>query len=202
MFHRLYPERTYSDFETIPPVIIRSLLFVENRELLDPNASRRNPAVEWDRLAKAFGDMTIHWFRPSEPIAGGSTLATQIEKVRHSPEGRTSSAVEKARQMVAASLRAYAGGEETMAARQRIVRDYLNSLPLASRPGYGEVCGLGDGLWVWFGSDFEEVNRLLWLIDAEPEAPPLAGAGKSIPQGTESGAGRQETDGLPERRSK
>ena len=174
LFHRLYPERTYSDFEMIPPVIIRSLLFVENRELLDPKASRRNPAVEWDRLAKALGDVTIHWVRPSTPIAGGSTLATQIEKVRHSPEGRTSSAVEKARQMVAASLGAYAGGEETMAARRQIVQDYLNSLPLASRPGYGEVCGLGDGLWVWFGANFGEVNRLLWLMDSEPEATPLA----------------------------
>jgi membrane peptidoglycan carboxypeptidase len=173
LFRRLYPERTYADFETIPPVIVRSLLFIENRELLDPGTGRRNPVLEWDRLAKAVGDATIHWFRQSQPVAGGSTLATQIEKVRHSPEGRTSSAVEKARQMAAASIRAYMDGEETMSARRRIVRDYLNSLPLASRSGHGEVCGLGDGLWVWFGADFNEVNRLLWLIDAEPAAAPL-----------------------------
>ena len=167
LYRRRYPERTYSDFESIPPVIVRSLLFVENRELLDPNAARRNPVLEWERLAKAVRDVATHVLRPSTPVAGGSTLATQIEKVRHSPEGRTSSIVEKGRQMAAASLRAYTDGEETITARRRIVRDYLNSLPLASRPGYGEVSGIGDGLWLWFGSDFNDVNRLLWQVDAE-----------------------------------
>jgi membrane peptidoglycan carboxypeptidase len=34
-------------------------------------------------------------------------------------------------------------------------------MPLAAVPGYGEVHGLGDGLWLWFGADFATVNRLL-----------------------------------------
>jgi membrane peptidoglycan carboxypeptidase len=63
--------------------------------------------------------------------------------------------------MLSASLRAYRGGRETEEARRRIVRDYLNSIPLSAAPGYGEVHGLGDGLAVWFGADFGEVNRLL-----------------------------------------
>ena len=49
--------------------------------------------------------------RPDRAGPGGSTLATQIEKFRHSPEGITSSPREKLRQMLSASLRAYHGGE-------------------------------------------------------------------------------------------
>jgi hypothetical protein len=38
----------------------------------------------------------------------------------------------------------------------------LNSLPLAAVPNYGEVTGLGDGLGVWFGTDFDRINGLLY----------------------------------------
>ena len=40
-------------------------------------------------------------------------------------------------------------------------RKHLNTVPLAAVPGRGEVLGLGDGLWAWYGRDFAEVNRLL-----------------------------------------
>jgi membrane peptidoglycan carboxypeptidase len=95
-------------------------------------------------------------------VPGASTLATQLEKFRHSPDGRTGSTREKLLQMEAASLRSYLGGENTEAARRRIVTDYLNSVPLAAIAGYGEVTGLCDGLWAWYGADADEVNRLLW----------------------------------------
>lgn len=171
---RLYPERIYPDFKAIPSVVVGTLLFIENRELLDPSTPRRNPAVEWDRLSGAVGNFMIQWLRPGESLAGGSTLATQLEKLRHSPGGRTESIAEKARQMTSASLRAYIDGEETLPARKRIVRDYLNSLPLASRSGYGEIYGLGDGLWAWFGADFDRANRILREIENKPpEAPSI-----------------------------
>ena len=64
-------------------------------------------------------------------------------------------------QMTSASLRAYRDGPDTSAARRQIVVDYLNSTPLAARAGFGEVNGLGDGLYAWFGSDLEQVNRSL-----------------------------------------
>jgi hypothetical protein len=63
--------------------------------------------------------------------------------------------------MEAAALRSYLGGENTEAARRRIVADYLNSVPLAAIAGHGEVTGLGDGLWTWYGVDPHEVNQLL-----------------------------------------
>ncbi len=156
------PERLYADFASIPDLVVHSLLFIENREALDSRYPYKNPAVEWDRLANAvFGLALANLGVSPDASGGGSTLATQIEKLRHSPGGRTSGVGDKLRQMVSASLRSYAGGRNTAAARRRIVTDYLNSLPLAAIPGYGEVHGLGDGLWAWFGADFDEVNRAL-----------------------------------------
>jgi len=155
-----FPERAYANFDEIPPLVVNTLLFIENREMLEPRTPYQNPAVEWDRLVKAVYDSTMAKVT-SHQASGGSTLATQLEKVRHSPNGRTSSPADKARQMLSASLRAYQDGAVTVDSRRRIVSDYINSVPLSSSPGYGEVHGLGDGLWIWFGADFEAANRLL-----------------------------------------
>jgi membrane peptidoglycan carboxypeptidase len=155
------PERSFESFAAVPPVLVETLLFIENRELLDPKLPRANPAVEWDRLATAFAALLVNKVTEGGNSPGGSTLATQMEKFRHSPEGRTADVSEKLRQMLSASLRGYLGGRNTTAARQRIVVDYLNSTPLAARAGFGEVIGLGDGLWAWFGTDFAEARACL-----------------------------------------
>lgn len=156
------PERVYAEFGSIPRLVREALLFVENRELLDPNdPPTRNPAVEWDRFGKAVIDQALRRVIDDHSAGGGSTLATQIEKYRHSPDGRTDSAGEKLRQMASATLRAYSRGEDTTPRRREIVLDYLNTVPLAARAGFGEVNGIGDGMWAWFGRDFENVNRLL-----------------------------------------
>src|SRR3546814_18747785 len=75
-----------------------------------------------------------------------------MEKFRHSPEGRTGNVSDKLRQMISASLRGYREGQDTTAVRRQIVVDYLNSTPLAARPGFGAVIGVGDGLRAWFGT--------------------------------------------------
>ena len=161
MYDARRPVRTYPNFQSLPDLTVQSLLFIENRELLDPNYPYRNPAVEWDRLARSILQLGIHQLDPEKRVTGGSTLATQMEKYRHSDEGRTSSPSEKFRQVASASLRAYLHGEETMESRQRIVTEYINSLPLGAVRGHGEVIGVGDGLEAWYGVDFDEVNRLL-----------------------------------------
>jgi membrane peptidoglycan carboxypeptidase len=161
-----YPERLYTTFEELPELLVHTLLFIENRELLDARYPYRNPAVEWDRFGKALLDKAIHVVKRDHHVAGGSTLATQLEKFRHSPEGRTTAALEKLRQMVSASLRAYQQGAETLAVRRQIILDYINTMPLAALPGYGEVHGLGDGLWAWYNVELSHVQRLL----AGPEA--------------------------------
>lgn len=170
IWHSIYPERVYAGFDSIPPLVVQSLLFVENRELLDQQYPHKNPVIEWDRLARAAFDWAWGKVNTSHQVPGGSTLATQIEKFRHSPEGQTMSAGDKLRQMASGSLRAYMDGETTFEARRRIVLDYLNSTPLSARPGFGEVIGIGDGLWAWYGVEFDEVNRL--LAGLPPGMPP------------------------------
>jgi membrane peptidoglycan carboxypeptidase len=161
LYDARYPERTYAGFGAVPPLVANTLLFIENRELLDGTYPHRNPAVEWDRFALAVASIPLKIVDPDNPRAGGSTLATQIEKYRHSPEGRTSNGVEKLRQMMSASVRAYRFGPDTTRVRHQILVDYLNSTPLSARPGIGEVNGLGDGLWAWYGTDFERANQIL-----------------------------------------
>ena len=156
-----YPERTYAGFESVPRLLVDSLRFIEDRELLDPRFPLRNPAVEWDRFSKALADQALRRLDESHTAGGGSTLATQIEKYRHSPEGRTDTAREKLRQMASASLRAYLDGANTLPRQRQIIVDYLNTVPLSAKAGFGEVNGIGDGLWAWYGRDFAEVNRLL-----------------------------------------
>ena len=156
-----YPQQGYADFASIPPQVVNSLLFIENRQLLDPTQPLANPAVDWPRFAMAALSQLGKMLDVQDQSAGGSTLATQLEKYRHSPDGLTLSAGEKLRQMISASVRAYQQGPQTLEARQRIVRDYLNSVPLSAAPGHGEVHGLADGLRIWYGADFERNNALL-----------------------------------------
>ncbi|MGP0172180.1 transglycosylase domain-containing protein [Pseudomonas sp. NCHU5208] len=168
-FH--YPRQGYASFTDIPPLIVNSLLFIENRHLLDPEQPLANPAVDWPRFAMAALSQLGKLLDLQNQSAGGSTLATQLEKYRHSPDGLTLSGGEKLRQMISASVRAYQQGPQTLAARQRIVRDYLNSVPLSAAPGHGEVHGLADGLHIWYGADFAQVNALL-----DPARTPQASA--------------------------
>lgn len=168
------PSPGYASFEAVPPVVVDALVFVENRELLDRVHPHRNPALEWDRIAQASAQLARDALDLGGPAAGGSTLATQIEKFRHSPRGVTASPLEKLRQIAAASLRAYRNGHDTRAVRRDLVVDYLDSLPLAAAPGHGEVLGLRDGLEAWYGADFDEVNALLRAL---PRSGPPSEAG-------------------------
>ncbi|MEN9597091.1 MAG: hypothetical protein RL236_1525 [Pseudomonadota bacterium] len=161
LFAAAYPIYGYPNFDVIPPVILNTLLYIENRELLNENRKNVNPAVEWDRLGFAVLQMMAKKLGVDRNVPGGSTLATQIEKYRHSPNGYTESVYEKIRQMASASIRAYLLGVDTREMRRQIALAYLNTMPLAASEKSGEVHGLGDGLVSWFGADFKEVNNLL-----------------------------------------
>lgn len=202
-----FPERHYRDFADVPPVIARSLLFVENQGLLDPEYPTRNPALDWRRLGRAGLDQVLSVVDRNRETPGGSTLATQIEKYRHSPNGRTSSVEEKLRQMVSASVRAYRDGPDTSRARERIVTEYLNTVPLSARNGHGEIHGIGDGMYYWYGEDFDTANRLLRQLghgdlgphDAlqdEPPHPIREGMPKGMQEAVESGLRPGQTEGL------
>lgn len=165
MYTVRYPGQVYAHFEDIPELVVNSLLFIENRELLDVQHPTRNPAVEWDRLFKAVGELLLSKMVDEGNVPGGSTLATQIEKYRHSPDGLTLSAKDKLKQMATASARAYRDGEDTTRYRREIVLTYVNTVPLAARSGYGEVNGIGDGLLVWYSAQPKKVNEMLRRLE-------------------------------------
>ena len=164
-----YPQQLYSSFASIPPVVVNSLLFIENRFLLDPRQPLANPAVDWPRFGMAAWSQVAKLLHVPGQSAGGSTLATQLEKYRHSPDGLTVNGAEKIRQMISATVRAYQAGPQTLEARQNIVRDYLNSVPLSAVPGHGEVHGMAEGLRVWYGSDFNQANEALTSTATDPQ---------------------------------
>ena len=132
-----------------------------------------------------------HWQR-----GGASTLATQTVKFRESPGGRTDKIGEKLRQMVTAAADAYRDGPDTLPARQNILVTYLNSTPLASYPGYGEVIGLPEAMWIWYGTDFAEADSLLDSAGHDPAAaggPPGPGLSRDAEPAARGTAGRPIT---------
>lgn len=174
------PQHVYPDAAAIPPLLAQALSFIENRELLRPPSASHNPAVEWDRLGRALIDQAQAIVEPDHPAAGGSTLATQLEKFRHSPDGRTAGVRDKYLQVVSASVRAYRDGEDTGAARQRILLDYVNGLPLGALRGYGEVNGVLDGLHAWYGADLDATNRALRLSAEQVQVDPSAQGARAL----------------------
>ena len=148
-------------YDEIPPLVVRSLLFIENRQLRDGGSATRNPAIDWGRSVKAAGLWIGRHVGLPLRLEGGSTLAVQLVKYDHSSEGRTHTPVDKLRQIAAASLAAYRGGANTEQERRDVVLDYLNTVPLAATPERGEISGLEDGLRAWFGLDPDRVRRAL-----------------------------------------
>lgn len=171
LFSALYPQLIYDSFERVPRVIVDTLLLIENRDMLDPRYPHKNPTLDWPRLVRAAFDNLVAKIFPGHESPGGSTLATQIEKYRHSPEGRTVSIKDKAVQMISATLRAYQDGQETTLARQRVITDYINSVPLGAIPGAGEIRGIGHGLVAWHGANFGQVNALLDDVQSPAKDP-------------------------------
>lgn len=167
LFDARFPRQVYADYDSIPPVLAQSLLFVEDRQLIEKQANTHNNAINWGRFGRAVRDNMLKKIHIGGNAPGGSTLATQTEKFRHSPDGITRTGKEKLEQMMTASTRNYSEGRDTRVAGQRIVLDYLNSIPLSSFPGAGEITGFGDGMTAWFGADFAEVNRLLKKPDSQ-----------------------------------
>lgn len=168
LFRYAQADFLFAKIDDIPPLLVKTLLFLENRDLDRPASPWQNPVIEWDRTLKAALYYIGSKLQLPVPVQGGSTLAVQLEKFRHSPHGRTDNPLDKLRQIVGASLKAYQEGPNTRAWRERIVVDYLNTVPLAAAPSYGEIHGLGEGLYAWFGLPLRDVVRELHGTNATP----------------------------------
>lgn len=161
LFRYAQSEFLFEKIDDIPPLLVNTLLYLENRDLHRPASPWQNPVIEWDRMIKAALMYVAAKLHMPVPVQGGSTLAVQLEKFRHSPNGRTDTPLEKLRQIIGASLKAYREGANTRAWRDRIIVDYFNTVPLAAAPGYGEIHGLGEGLHAWFGMPLAEAVAAL-----------------------------------------
>jgi len=58
----------------------------------------------------------------------------------------------------------------------------INSIPLSAAPSWGEVAGLGDGLTVWYGADFQQVNHLLATSEEAIVPPQVEERGRAYRQ--------------------
>lgn len=154
------PNLIYENYEDIPPILVRMLLFVENKELLE---GKGNPVIEWDRLMLNTAQLFLSKFHILK-TSGASTLATQTEKFQHSPDGKTKGVKEKAQQMLSASILAY---KDISSARRNIILSYINSVPFGSGKN-GEIFGFRDALKYYFSTDKigtpEEIKNALALV--------------------------------------
>lgn len=161
LYKSMYPTHVYSHFDSIPKPIATTLMYIEDRNLLDSSQLRKNPAIDWERTLFSVAQLVMSKIGPRKNIPGASTLATQVEKFRYWPGGRTLNIYDKLYQMKAASLRAYQGGPNTLAARKQILLNHLNGSPFSAYPRYGEVNGIGEALAVWYGANIDSVNYYL-----------------------------------------
>ncbi|WP_333608081.1 transglycosylase domain-containing protein [Arsukibacterium sp.] len=162
------PGFQFKELAEVAPLLVDMLLFIENRQLLQ-DADYANPAIDWTRLGAAVLSQTQRSLGFDAPAAGGSTLATQIEKYQHSAQGFTSGFGDKFKQLVSASSRAYLNGRDTQHSRRQIILHYLNTVPLAATPQLGEVHGLGEGPQAWFNANPAQVNQLLMQPQSSAE---------------------------------
>ncbi|RAL23791.1 hypothetical protein DL240_06455 [Lujinxingia litoralis] len=149
-------------WETPPQLARDAAIVLENRALDNRAHAYTNPAVDWTRLGVATLSQVRARVDSGHRAIGGSTLAVQMEKFRHSPGGRTHSTSEKARQTLTAWLRAYSHGRDAQSWSQQLVTDWLNSVPLGHRAGYGPIQGVAEGMWAWYGRSLNEVEWALY----------------------------------------
>ncbi len=168
LYRARYPARTYRDFASIPPLVVDSLLFIEDRDLLAANDPERNPAVDWDRFALAARRPRRRPGRSAVAPGRGQHAGDPDRQIPPFPTGPHAGCREKLRQMVTAAIHAYRHGPDTIVARRRIITAYLNSEPLGSRKGYGEIIGLPEALWRWYGTDLGAARRVLTAPAATP----------------------------------
>src|SRR5438874_3790509 len=91
LFDAMRNRRVFGSYAEVPPVVARSLLYIENRRLQSDRIPTLNPALDWGRMVKASGLWIGRQLGLPLRIEGGSTLAVQLVKYHHANEGRTRS---------------------------------------------------------------------------------------------------------------
>ena len=156
--HGRFPDAVYRDFASIPPLVVADA------------ALHREPRAARARLAATQPGDRMGPPRARDPhaaLAAGAAARACRAAARSRRSSRSTCTRRAATPRAAATSCARSAprrcaptstGRTRRRARRRIVLDYLNSVPLAARAGFGELRGLGDALWAWHGADFAEVN--------------------------------------------
>ena len=148
------PERVFESFDAIPPADRQHPAL--RREPRPPRPAAPSSQPGRRMVSAGQGDRLRH------PRPAGTAGRGRSARARSPPRSRSSGTRGRdAPDLAGREAQADALGEparvsgrhDTLPARRQIVVDYLNSTPLAAAPGYGEVLGLGDGLWAWYGVD-------------------------------------------------
>ena len=95
------------------------------------------------------------------PVQGGSTLAVQLEKFRHSPNGRTDTPSKAAPDSRAPASKPTAPAPIPAPGASASSSIISITVPLAAAPGYGEIHGLGEALFAWFGMRLDQAAAAL-----------------------------------------
>lgn len=155
----------YDDFVVVLFWVVQVLMFIENCDLFDEFWLNMNLVVDWVCFSCVILGCVGCMVSDDFDVLGGSILVIQIEKYCYFLDGIICDGSEKLCQMVLGSVCVYCDGEEILLVCYWIFVDYFNIVLFFVVFGYGEVNGLGDGLWVWFVVDFVEVNVLLVVFD-------------------------------------
>lgn len=166
IYEAKYPRQIFNSFDEIPEIWWKTLLEVENRELLDHQNDGKNVTIEVDRLVKAIVLKKLkEWGAPVEN-PGGSGLAVQIEKMLHSPDGQSrGDKEEKKRQILTAMAKYYKDHDA-----KKFVVTYFNIVSLASTKLDGNVDGYAEAMHIWYGRDLELVKKTLTTPDDQLDA--------------------------------
>lgn len=161
MYRTSYPIHAYTTYNDIPDLVKFTLFFIEDRSHLKAQHLKRSPVVEWDRLALAGGEYMLDKIGLERNVPGASTLVTQYFKFTHDPDGQTADMMAKWRQMYSASLYIYQMDKNKKEQTQKIVTQYINSIPMSAQRNWGSVHGLGDSIYAYYGQDFNDINDAL-----------------------------------------
>jgi len=147
-----YPDRVFTDFHIIPPLLTDTLLYIEIASCLRTALSPATRSLNGIVFSTPFLD------RWRANLCPASTQAAAV----HSQHRLKNFAIHPAAKQITRSIKCAKSLPHPCAfistakipVRQgkKIVLDYLNSTPLSARPGFGEINGIGTGYGPGSGS--------------------------------------------------
>ena len=149
----------FKKIDDIPPLLVKTLLFLENRDLDRPATSLAKPG---DRMGQ---DLQSRGLLLGGQVPAAGTAARRqharraVGKISPLAQRPHRQPLEKLRQMVGASLKAYQAKAPIPGLARTHHRRLFEYRAAGGGARYGEIHGLGEGLYAWFGMRLSDVVR-------------------------------------------